>query len=212
MMVATVTNFAPRRLERPRLASSESAAFTRECYDLIDRIMASDQDALVRLYDLTNRRLFGLALRILDDPEAAEEVVLDVYLQVWQQADRFDALRGGPLAWLFTITRSRAIDALRRSRKAARRFEPIERVTHRPDGGAIPDESAADAELRAAVVAALDALPREQRAVIELAYFGGLSHTEIADALAIPLGTVKTRTRLALNHLRGSLAGLQHFL
>jgi RNA polymerase sigma-70 factor (ECF subfamily) len=192
-----------------RRAGPESAAFARECAELIGRVAAGDQEALGRLYDMTNRRVFGLVLRILGDPTAAEEVVLDVYLQVHRQADRYDPARGAAFAWLFTIARSRAIDAMRRSRLALRRTAPLESLREREGDEAAPDEAAALAETRGAVLAALATLPPEQRAVVELAYYGGLSHSEIAEALAVPLGTVKTRTRLALTRLRAALDGLE---
>ena len=195
----------------PRIAAFECEAVGVECAELIVRNAAGDQDALARLNYLTNRRVFGLTLRVLADPTAAEEVVLDVYMQVWQQAERYDPARGRPLAWLFTIARSRAIDALRRTRQTSRRAEPIERADGRTDTGILPDESAAGSELRQTVLAALDALPVEQRTVLELAYFGGMSHSEIAEELGLPLGTVKTRTRLALIRLRGALDGMQDY-
>jgi RNA polymerase sigma-70 factor, ECF subfamily len=207
MMETTI----PSLTGMPRIAAFECEAVGIECAELIGRIAEGDQEALTRLYDLTNRRVFGLTLRILTDPTAAEEVVLDVYLQVWQQAERYDPSRGRPLAWLFTIARSRAIDALRKTRQTSRRTEPIERADGRVATGIQPDDSAADSELRSTVLAALDTLPPQQRTVLELAYFSGMSHSEIAEELGLPLGTVKTRTRLALIRLRGSLDGMRDY-
>ena len=170
----------------PRIAAFECEAVGVECAELIGRIAAGDQDALARLYDLTNRRVFGLTLRVLADPTAAEEVVLDVYLQVWQQAERYDPTRGRPLAWLFTIARSRAIDALRRTRQTSRRAEPIERADGRTDAGILPDESAAGSELRLTVLAALDGETLSEAydfAGVEHVVVGSLGHGAVLAAI-----------------------------
>jgi RNA polymerase sigma-70 factor (ECF subfamily) len=176
---------------------------------MIRRVAEGDQSAVGELYDATSRLVYGLALRILSDAGAAEEVTIDVFAQVWRQAASYDPRRGTPSAWLLTLARSRAIDRLRSGAQERRRAEPLEVVeATQPSSGESPEESAAEAERRALVRSALDALPREQREVIELAYFGGLSHSEIAARLDQPLGTVKTRIRLAMGRLRDSLVGL----
>ncbi|MBK6314150.1 MAG: sigma-70 family RNA polymerase sigma factor [Blastocatellia bacterium] len=172
--------------------------------------MASgDESALGALYDQTSRPVFGLALRILNDPSAAEEVTLEVYSQVWRQAEAYDPRRGTPSAWLLTIARSRAIDRFRSTDQTRRRADTLDVVESVSADEPGPDAHAADAERREIVRAALDSLPSEQRAVIDLAYFGGLSHSEIAEKLTQPLGTVKTRTRLAMMRLRDALKHLE---
>ena len=181
----------------------------RERVQLIRRIASGDEEALGSLYDSTSRPVFGLALRILNDPSAAEEVALEVYTQVWRQAATYDAGRGTPSAWLLTIARSRAIDRFRSANQARRRVDSLDEVAAAPASGPGPDVHAADTERREIVRAALDSLPPEQRAVIDLAYFGGLSHSEIAERLGQPLGTVKTRTRLAMMRLRDALKHLE---
>jgi RNA polymerase sigma-70 factor (ECF subfamily) len=148
----------------------------------------------------------GLALRIVRDPHIAEEVTMDVYLQVWRQAAHYDRTRGAPIAWLLTLARSRAIDRLRSAGAAQARFDqPLTSALELADDAAGPEESASVSQCRQAVVAAINLLSVEQRRAIELAYFGGLSHSEIAETLGEPLGTIKTRIRIAMTRLRESL-------
>jgi RNA polymerase sigma-70 factor (ECF subfamily) len=171
---------------------------------LIRGVAEGDEQALASLYDSTSRTVYGLLLRILADPASAEEVLLDVYAQVWRQAASYCPERGKPLAWLTTIARSRAIDRLRRTRQEQQRVAPLDEAL-RAAGGESVEEGVRAGEVRAVLRAALDALVPEQREVIELAYYGGLSHSEIAAARGLPLGTVKTRTRLGLMRLREML-------
>ena len=162
---------------------------------------------MAELYDATRRLIYGLVLRIVTDPGAAEEVLLDVYMQAWRQADRYDEERGAPLAWLTTIARSRALDRVRSISQEQRRSEPLEAASqHAVEASA--HEAAQAGEVQAHVRRALDSLSPEQRSVIELAYYGGLSHSEIALELKQPLGTVKTRTRLGMIKLRETLRPL----
>jgi RNA polymerase sigma-70 factor (ECF subfamily) len=169
--------------------------------ELIRGVAEGDNQALASLYDATSRTVYGLLLRIISDPSTAEEVLLDVYAQVWRQAGSYSAERGKPLAWLTTIARSRAIDRLRRGRQEQQLTAPFEEATRAAVGETV-EEGVRAGEVRAVVRAALDALAPEQREVIELAYYGGMSHSEIAAARGLPLGTVKTRTRLGLMRLR----------
>ncbi|MDT5293154.1 MAG: polymerase sigma-70 factor, subfamily [Acidobacteriota bacterium] len=172
--------------------------------ELIVAAAEGDQQALASLYDTTSRTVYSLLLRILADPSAAEEVLLDVYTQVWRQAGGYSRERGTPMAWITTIARSRAIDRLRRTRQEQRHTEPLDEAARCAGGVSVEDEASAG-EVRAVVRAALDALAPEQREVIELAYYGGMSHSEIAAARGLPLGTVKTRTRLGMMRLRDIL-------
>ena len=171
---------------------------------MIKGVAEGDEQALASLYDATGRTVYGLLLRILSDPPTAEEVLLDVYAQVWRQAKSYSAERGKPLAWLTTIARSRAIDRLRRGRQESHATVPLEEATRAARGESI-EEGVLAGEVGAVVRAALDALAPEQREVIELAYYGGMSHSEIAAARNLPLGTVKTRTRLGMMRLREML-------
>jgi len=159
------------------------------------------------LYDRHARPVYSLALRILQDQGEAEDIVQDVFSQAWRQAANYDPSRGAVAAWLFTLARSRAIDRLR-----ARRARPEQAVDDRQAANVVDPRVPADLQLLSAeqvgqVRAALEALPVLQRVAIELAYYEGLTHIEIAARLEQPLGTVKTRIRLALGKLRDVLAG-----
>jgi RNA polymerase sigma-70 factor (ECF subfamily) len=177
--------------------SLETSARDQDWMALIGRAADGDQSALAALFDASNRLVFGIVLRVLGDRAAAEEVLLDVYTQVWRQAAAYDPVRGRPAAWLLTIARTRAIDRLRSGRFEQRR-EPIEAAENEPSPVVNPEEASVDSERRNLVRTALGNLAPEQRLVIELAYFGGLSHTEIATKTGQPLGTVKTRARLGM--------------
>jgi len=172
---------------------------------LIRQIAAGDQQAITTLYDGTSKLVFGLVLRILGDRSVAEEVLFDVYTQVWRQAARYDPARGGPLGWITTIARSRAIDRLRSDKPLQQEDELSATTASRETSASSPETNAALAEMREIVRAALAHLSAEQREIIELAYYSGMTQTEIAAHLSLPLGTVKTRTRLAMMKLRDSL-------
>jgi len=179
-----------------------SPANDRHLEDLMARIVRQDQQALGELYEAMAGRVYGLALRITRHVQTAEEVVEDAFWQVWRQAPRFDAARGGAVAWILTIARSRALDALRRSDRA----EPLdeEDLAQLPAGGDPHDLLAAvqrEHRLHAAL-RNLDPLPRQ---LVALAFFRGLSHDEIASQMSLPLGTVKSHIRRALLRLRESL-------
>ncbi|HWQ32385.1 MAG TPA: sigma-70 family RNA polymerase sigma factor [Blastocatellia bacterium] len=172
---------------------------------LIRAIASGDQAALGTLYDATSRVVFGLALRILNDRATAEEVMLDVYTQVWRQAASYDLQRGSPMAWLMTIARSRAIDRLRSGWQDQQRREPLEVIGDARSDSISPELSTEISERRLLVRKALSAISPEQRELIEMAYYGGLSHSEIALQTNLPLGTVKTRIRLGMLKLREML-------
>jgi RNA polymerase sigma-70 factor (ECF subfamily) len=184
----------------------ESQNRNDELVEMVRKIAAGDQSALGALYDSTNRLVYGLILRVLGDASSAEEVLLDVYTQVWRQASAYDTDRGAPLAWLTTIARSRAIDRLRSGWQDQQRKQPLEAAGDTPTSEANPEDVSVASERQRFVRKALNALSPEQREVIELAYYSGLSHSEIALKLNQPLGTVKTRTRLGMMKLREALA------
>jgi RNA polymerase sigma-70 factor (ECF subfamily) len=172
---------------------------------LLSAIAARDEVALAQLYDRYRAILFGLLMRILNNREEAEDVLQEVFLQVWRKAEDFDENRGRPFTWLVTLARSRGIDRLRTL--AAR-----ERVAEA--GAREPSEEISDAatdafksEQRGLVSDALAKLPDEQKRPIMLAYFEGLTQSEIATNLGAPLGTVKTRMRTGMIRLRELLAG-----
>jgi RNA polymerase sigma-70 factor, ECF subfamily len=190
--------------------SIEVMARDQDWAALIGRMAEGDQAAMGSFYDATSRLIFGLVLRILGDRPTAEEVLIDVYTQVWRQAGAYDGGRGTPLAWLTTIARSRALDRLRAGWQEQQRRQPIEELQDAPDQAASPEDDAVTTEHQRLVRAALAALSPEQRQVIELAYYSGLSHSEIAAHLNQPLGTVKTRTRLGMLKLREALRPILH--
>ncbi len=170
---------------------------------LLKRIGDGDAQALAELYDLHAGLVNGLVLRIVRERGDAEDVVQEVFVQAWRQAARFDASRGTPEAWLCTIARSRALDRLRR--RAARREELADDSPGRPHAAV----AAPQAEVALAVRQALSGLSSDQRDALELAYYEGLSQSEIAARLGQPLGTVKTRIRTAMLRLRQALEPLQ---
>ena len=165
-----------------------------------------DQSALSTLYDSTARLVYGLVLRIVNEAPSAEEVLLDVFSQVWRQAGQYDGKRGAPLAWIMTIARTRAIDRVRSTRQEQQRRDPLDTVQAVRSESADPEQDSVISERRFIVRQALAELAPEQRQVIELAYYSGMSHSEIAATLGQPLGTVKTRTRLGMMRLREALA------
>ncbi len=186
--------------------SVDYSARNQELAALIRSLASGDQSAMTPLYDSTSRLVYGLVLRILGEPPAAEEVLLDVYTQVWRQASSYDETRGAPLAWMTTIARSRAIDRLRSGMQEQRLKQPLESAdTSTATAATSAVDFAVASEMQKLVRAALAALPQEQREVIEMAYYGGFSHSEIVLKLGQPLGTIKTRTRLGMMKLREAL-------
>jgi RNA polymerase sigma-70 factor, ECF subfamily len=172
---------------------------------LLAEIARGDHDAFASFYDLHAARVHTLALRILRERGEAEEVVQDVFVQVWRQAETYRIDRGTPEAWLITMTRSRSIDKLRSRRRREEMVRPVESPERLPGPVALESVSG-PAEARATLGGALADLPAVQRSVLELAYFDGLTQSEIAARLGEPLGTVKTRMRSGLERLRGILA------
>lgn len=177
-----------------------------EWAQLIALTAQGDQAALTTFYDRTSPQVFGFILRILNNREAAEEVTLDVYTQVWRQAHMYDATRGAPGAWLMTVARTRAIDRLRARATEYGRLESLDAVELFASDADTPEQDVEGEERRRYVQQALAALTAEQRQVVALAYFYGLSQSEIAEKLQLPLGTVKTRMRSGLIKLREALA------
>jgi RNA polymerase sigma-70 factor (ECF subfamily) len=175
----------------------------RDDAELLERLRRNDRDALAALYDAYGRLAFGLAYRVLGDAGEAEDIVQESFLMLWRQSDRLDAGRGSVRALLLTIVHRRAIDALRRrvgrSERIVEAFDPI------PSAAPDPMEFASRAEERARIRGALAELPLDQRQAIELTYFGGLTVAEMAEQQEIPLGTAKSRLRLALGRMRKTL-------
>lgn len=173
--------------------------------ELLERIKRGESAALEALYARYASPVYSLVWKILQSPEEAEDVALDVFWQVWRQADRYDPSRGAPPAWIFTVARSRAIDRLRaRQRRELRTIsfdDPAVNLDPLAEEAG-PDQVASYRQAREAVREALGTLSPVQREAIELAFFRGLTHAEVAEKLQQPLGTVKTRIRQGLIRIR----------
>lgn len=181
---------------------------------LLVRLRAHEQAALGELYDRLSPWVLGVAYRILGDADEADEVLSDVFTQVWRRIDQHDAQRGPLTPWVLSIARNRALDLLRRRQRWWRKVDRVERAgaVDVEDSTLTPDAAEAAVPgwpVHRAVHQALGALPDEQRQVVLLAYFEGLSHSEIARRTGDPLGTVKTRLRLAQQKLEESLRFLK---
>lgn len=166
--------------------------------DVLEAVGRGDHDALGVLYDRFGRLAYGLAFRILRDRALAEDAVQEAFLAVWRAADGYKRERAKPSTWILTVVHRRAVDLVRREER--RRGEPLESA---PEPAVAPvDEDATLRERRAAVQNALTALPGDQRQALELAYYGGLTQSELAERLGVPLGTVKSRMFAGLARLR----------
>jgi RNA polymerase sigma-70 factor, ECF subfamily len=175
---------------------------------LLTQIANRDPTALSQFYDRYSRIIYAMAFRSLRSAEESEEVVLDVFAQVWRIADRYDASKSRADTWLFMLARSRMLDRLRKIQRrvpATGQVLDIEEIQV-ASGSVDPIDAAVIAERREQVITVMNTLPKEQRLVLELAYYEGLSHGEIALKTGIALGTVKTRIRLGLNKLRSALS------
>ena len=181
----------------------EKAASEQE---ILRRVAAGHEDAIHDLYQRFGGMLVGMARRILGSKEEAEDLVQDVFLQVWKQAARYDGSRASVSTWLVMITRSRAIDRLRTRRVGERTIETMKGFglfpTHEVASG---ERKVFQGERKSQLRKVLRELPVEQQQVLDMAYYGGLTQREISEKTGIPLGTVKTRTLLALRKLKGAL-------
>ncbi len=164
-----------------------------------------DPDALAKLYDAYGGIAYGLTMRIVGDPGAAEESVQEAFFNVWRNAPSYRQDRGSVRTWILSVVHNQAIDKLRRLRSKQWRDQELDAAADRLEGPDVSGEVLADLE-RQRISEALRTLPADQRKAIELAYFGGYTHSEIADLLRIPLGTVKGRLRVGMDKLRSLLA------
>lgn len=175
--------------------------------DLVERMAKQDQSALQDFYDQYHKLVFSFALKVLASPTEAEEITLEVFWQVWQQAGQYNQSRGSISAWLVMMTRSRAIDRRRvqERRKGMLQIVDTDSAEIGVDLNFDPENNVYSLERREAVLTALAEMGEKQKQVIELAYFNGLSQSEIASLLKEPLGTIKTRIRTGLQVLREKL-------
>ena len=181
--------------------------------DLLQKVATKDSSALSILYDLTSPRVYGLIFHLVKDPLLAEEVLSDTYLYIWHNANNYNKERGKPITWLFILARSRAFDRLRSHSETKMRNQNISltdniTVTSLSSEALSPEKTFFDKERQEFVQCALEKLPTEQREVIELAYYSGFSHREIAEETKQPVGTVKTRIRIGTVKLKKLLKPL----
>ncbi len=204
-----------RSEERPRHAPSGADWADRSVAtpdqkldrDLIRRVAARDDTALAALYDRYALQVHGLALSILRDPALSEEATHDVFLRLWERPDAYDPARGSFAGWLFRVARNRSIDLLRRRRELSIGDPDMDHLGWIADPNPNPEEQALSGLRRQEVLNALDALPADQRVLLEMAYYTGLSQREIAEQLERPLGTVKSQIRSAMRRLAERLVG-----
>lgn len=193
----------------PSMLESRQTAQTADV--VLDQLLAAvrqkNRRAFEEFYDATVQRIYGLALRITRQHETAEEVVSDVYLQVWRQVERYDASRGNVMAWLTVLCRSRALDAMRRNKPAATHETTSKEVVPDIPEAEHPQNLLIAIEEQTALHNALLKLSEQQRQLLALAYFRGYSHHQLAQFTGLPVGTVKTRLRRTLQTLRELLSG-----
>jgi len=171
---------------------------------LLRQSARGDEQAFAALYDATAARVHGLVLRVIRDPAQAEEVTQEVFLQVWRTAARFDEAKGSPLAWLMTLAHRRAVDRVRAAEAVSRQDTSYHRNNHVVDHDSTAEAAEKSMEARR-VRAALAELTPVQREALELAYFGGYTHSEVAAMLDLPVGTAKTRIRDGLIRMRDAI-------
>jgi len=189
----------------PSAASDALVERDRVLASLVARMAQKDQAALSEMFDMTAKRVYAFALRIVRDAGLAEEVTDDTLFQAWREANRFDASRGKVITWLLTICRSRALDALRRADVADCVEDPDEFRSQEASLMAEPEQLIGQFETNSAVHAALLLLPAKERQAVSLAFFRGLTHQEIAEHWQMPLGSVKTLLHRAFGELRTAL-------
>ncbi len=186
---------------RPRPSTDEAREALREA---MARLAAGDQTALEEIYRATRVKLFGICLRILGDRKEAEDALQDVYVNLWQRADRYDPARASPIAWLAAFARNRAIDRLRTG-KVRGGSVPVEEAAPLPDESPLADALLVDAEQRAQIHKCLGALDDRTQGHIRAAFFEGMTYAQLAEAADVPLGTMKSWIRRGLQRLRACL-------
>jgi RNA polymerase sigma-70 factor (ECF subfamily) len=173
-------------------------------HGLLALVARGDRDAFARLYDLYAGAAYSLALRVVRDRDLAADVVQEAFLAIWNQASKFDSSRGQPSTWILTVTHHKAVDTVRREER--RRADAMDEARDIPAASAPVEDQAWQGVAREQVRAAMSKLPDPHREVLELAYFAGYTQSQLAERLAVPIGTVKSRTFAAMNALRELLA------
>ena len=198
-------------METPNGPNYEAAAVTdsptdvsRHLANLLGRIAQGDRDAFAEFYQLTSRRVFGMARRVLIDPELSEDTTQEVFIQVWQNAARFNPEAGSPLSWLMTISHRRAVDKVRSSQSSTDREARYGASSQDIDHDSVSDEVGSKLEAEA-VVRCLETLTDTQQESVRLAYYGGLTYREVAERLNAAVPTIKSRIRDGLIRLKTCL-------
>ncbi len=185
-------------------SSHEGASPGPDLADLLKACGKGDQGAFAQLYDATSSRVVGLAVRVVRDPAQAEEVAQEAFLDIWKNSGRFDPAKGSPLGWLLTIVHRKAVDRVRSAEASTRRDTSYHQQNQPVEHDSTAEAGLASLEARR-VRSALQSLTPVQREALELAYFGGYTHTEVATMLELPVGTAKTRIRDGLIRLRDTM-------
>jgi RNA polymerase sigma-70 factor (ECF subfamily) len=192
------------RLERNNHSKAPEDDPGLQLVDLLERSARGDEQAFAQLYDLTSPRVYGMVLRVIRDAAQAAEVTQDIYLEVWRQSARFDSSRGTVLSWLLMIAHRRAVDRVRSAQSAITRDNRYAELSSERPYDEVSEQVQAGLEAQR-VRKVLNDLTDAQREAVSLAYFGGYTHSEVAELLHIPLGTVKTRIRDGLIRMRDAL-------
>lgn len=191
----------PARLSSVAAAGSDLAEFLR-------RSGRGDEAAFAQLYDATSARAYGMAIRVIRDPSQAEEVTQEAFLEIWRTASRFDATKGSAVSWVLTIVHRKAVDRVRSAQASTRRDTTYHQGSQGVEHDSTAEAAQASMEARR-VRQAMDSLTEVQREALELAYFKGYTHTEVATMLDLPVGTAKTRIRDGLIRLRDTMGVAQ---
>jgi len=182
----------------------EGAPAAPDLADLLKLCGRGDQNAFAQLYDAVASRVHGLAVRVVRDPAQAEEVAQEAFLEIWKNSGRFDPAKGSPLGWLLTIVHRKSVDRVRSAEASTRRDTTYNQQNQPVDHDSTAEAAQASLEAHR-VRTALESLTPVQREALELAYFGGYTHTEVATMLDLPVGTAKTRIRDGLIRLRDTM-------
>lgn len=190
--------------ERSRSGNSDAPVAARTLEELVAAAARGDEHAFAELYDQTSPRVYGMVLRVLRDPAQAAEVTQDIYLEVWRQSARFDVGKGGVLPWLLMIAHRRSVDRVRSAQSSMARDDRYALLHEERPYDSVSEQVQISLEAQR-VRRVLDDLTPAQREAVTLAYLGGYTHTEVAQLLKVPLGTVKTRIRDGLIRMRDAL-------
>ena len=185
-------------------SSFEGAPAAPDLADLLKLCGLGDQNAFAQLYDAVSARVHGLAVRVVRDPAQAEEVAQEAFLEIWKNSGRFDPEKGSPLGWLLTIVHRKSVDRVRSAEASTRRDTSYHHQNQPVEHDSTAEAAQASLEAHR-VRAALESLTPIQREALQLAYFGGYTHTEVATMLELPVGTAKTRIRDGLIRLRDTM-------